>query len=270
VINKIFSVNNDSLPDHRINARDIPKCIILAAGSSTRLRPWTDSIPKCLLEVGGKAILERTIENVLAAGVQDIALVVGYRSTMIREFVQQRFPSCKIRFILNPNYAQTNNAYSLLLARRFLEDNHEKVMCPCLLLDSDILFSPNVLPYLMRDESKNKIAVRVQGDHNEEEIRVTVNARGTLVLIGKHIPLEETYGESIGIEMFSADAAAQLFAILMKRVRNGMGRTEYYEASFQEMIDHGTELTSVDVSIFPSIEIDTIEDLECARQMTLE
>lgn len=46
------------------------KCVILAAGASLRLRPLTDIKPKCLLEVGGKAILGRIIENVLDAGVQ--------------------------------------------------------------------------------------------------------------------------------------------------------------------------------------------------------
>lgn len=93
----------------------IPKCIILAAGTSTRLRPLTDEIPKCLLEVGGRPLLERTIENVLTAGIKEIHVVIGYRAEMVRQFIEQRFPGQQIHFIINPNYATTENAYSLLL-----------------------------------------------------------------------------------------------------------------------------------------------------------
>jgi choline kinase len=250
-------------------AKNIPKCVVLAAGASTRLRPLTDAIPKCLLDVNGKTLLERTVENVLAVGINEISIVVGYRSEMIREFVKRRFPQQRIRLILNPNYAKTNNAYSLLLARRFLEDANGNMSYPLLLLDSDILFSGELLPALVQFDAKNKIAVRVLGRHDEEEIRVKVNANGSIVLIGKDIPLTEIFGESIGIEIFSSNTAAQLFATLEHHMRYGAGRTEFYEASFQEMIDSGTELTSVDISTFPAIEIDTIDDLERAKQLPM-
>ena len=140
-----------------------PKGVILAAGSSFRLRPLTDTMPKCLLNIGDKSMLERTIEQLLDAGIQEIALVVGYRADMIREFVKQVFPAQRVRFILNPNYPRTNNAYSLLLARRFLEDTHGNVSRQLLLLDSDIVFSHGLLPHLLHAEAKNKIAVRICG-----------------------------------------------------------------------------------------------------------
>ena len=259
----------EPLKQKRPPAQNIPKCVVLAAGASTRLRPLTDAIPKCLLNVNGKTLLERTVENVLAAGISEISIVVGYRSEMIGEFVKRRFPQQRIRLILNPNYAKTNNAYSLLLARRFLEDENGNVSHPLLLLDSDVLFSSDLLPSLVQVDAKNKIAVRVLGKHDEEEIRVKVNANGSIVLIGKDIPLPEVYGESVGIEIFSSNTAARLFAVLEQHVRYGAGRTEFYEASFQEMIDSGTELASVDVSTFPAIEIDTIDDLERAKQLSM-
>jgi len=249
---------------------NVPKCVVLAAGSSTRLRPLTDSKPKCLLEVGGKALLERTIENVLAVGIEEIAIVVGYRAEMIRAFMKLQFPLQKIHFILNPNYASTNNAYSLFLARQFMEDGNEKVNDTLLLLDSDILFSSNLLPYLLSAKGKNKIAVRVSGEHNEEEIRVKVNGNGNIILIGKKTPLAETYGESIGVEIFSTRAADKLFMILDQRVRNGEGRNEFYEMTFQKMIEEGITLKAVDVSPFPAIEIDTLEDLRLAERLKVD
>jgi choline kinase len=245
------------------------KCVILAAGASMRLRPLTDSKPKCLLEVRGKALLERTIENVLDAGVKEIAIVIGYRGEMIREFVKQHFPQIHIRFILNPDYTETNNAYSLLLARRFLENKEGNVGSGLILLDSDILFSSKLLPLFLNNPLQDCVAVRVSGEHSEEEIRVKADGYGNIVLIGKETPLNETYGESIGIEMFSAETTAHFITILEQRVRSGVGRTEFYEASFQEMINHGTQLKAIDVSAFPAIEIDTVEDLQLAERMNI-
>jgi choline kinase len=274
VTNNIFpkriSLTERQLPNYPITKSNIPKCVILAAGASTRLRPLTDAMPKCLLKVHGKTLLERTIQNILTAGIKEIALVVGYRSAVIREFVKQRFPQQRIRLILNPNYASTNNAYSLLLARRFLEDENGKVDYTLLLLDSDILFSSKLLPHFLGTEPANKIAVRVLGEHDEEEIQVGRNPDGNIFFIGKRPVLIKTPCESIGIELFSAEAAARLFSVLERRVRQGIGRSEFYEVAFQEMIDEGTKLKAVDVSAFPSIEIDTLEDLESSEQLKVD
>jgi choline kinase len=244
-----------------------PKCIILAAGASTRLRPLTDAKPKCLLEVGGKTLLERTLINILESGIKDIALVIGYRGEMVRDFIKQSFPRQRIRFILNPNYAVTNNAYSLLLARKFLENKEGRICSGILLLDSDILFPKKILPLMLCEPIESRVAVRVSGEHNTEEVRVKINREGRIMMIGKNIPLEETYGESVGIEVFSSEMTNHLFSILERRVRNGTGRTEFYEASFQEMIDERSQLETLDVSAFPVIEIDTPEDLLLAEQL---
>jgi choline kinase len=245
------------------------KCVILAAGASMRLRPLTDSKPKCLLEIGGKTLLKRIIENVLDAGVKEIAVVIGYRGEMIREFVRQHFPKIHIRFILNPNYTNTNNAYSLLLAKRFLENNKGNVSSGLILLDSDIYFSSKLLPLFLSNSLQDCVAVRVAGKHCEEEIRVKADNYGNIILIGKETPLNETYGESIGIEVFCTETTTHLFTILEQRMRSGAGRTEFYEASFQEMINRGTQLKAIDVSAFPAIEIDTVEDLQLAERMNI-
>jgi choline kinase len=268
--NANFPVPENQLTNYPITESNIPKCVILAAGASTRLRPLTNAMPKCLLKVCGKTLLERTIENVLTAGIKEIAIVIGYRAEMIREFVKQRFPQQRIHFILNPNYASTNNAYSLLLGRRFLEDEDRKVNYNLLLLDSDILFSSKSLPYLLSIKADNKIAVRVSGEHDEEEVQVGINPDGNINFIGKKQVLNNTTGESIGIELFSAEAAARLFAVLDRRIREEIGRSEFYEAAFQEMIDEGVMLKAVDVSAFPTIEIDTPEDLELAKRLKVD
>jgi choline kinase len=246
------------------------KCVILAAGISTRLRPLTDELPKCLLEVNGNTLLKRMLDNLLTSGIQHIALVLGYRGEMVREYVKKQFPTHRFCFVRNPNYMSTNNAYSLLLARNFLENKEGQIVHPLLLLDSDILFSKELLPFFLKDGKQDIVSVRVSGDHNIEEIRVQVDLEGYIQLIGKHVPLEMTYGESIGIELFSSRTTEKLYKILEDRIRNDNGRNEFYESSFQEVIDRGSKLKAVDVSQFPSIEIDTLEDFERAQHLKVD
>ena len=182
------------------------KAVILAAGTATRMRPLSDNFPKCLLPVGGKPILERVIENVVAAGILQIGLVIGYKADAIRSFVKGRFPFHRIRFIVNPKYESTNNAFSLLMAHEFVLNKAHPAAVPedLLMIDADVLFSAGLLPFLLNHEAQNKIAVRVEGNHDEEEVRVRVNDRKYILSIGKTIPLAETFGESVGIEVFSS------------------------------------------------------------------
>jgi len=223
------------------------------------------------LPVGEKPILQRAIEHVTAAGIEQIGLVIGFHAEMIRDFVKKQFPSLRIRFMVNPKFESTNNAFSLLMAREFFnaESKKNKPLHDLLLMDADIVFSPHLLPFLLNEGSPNRIAMRVAGHHDEEEVRVQVDALGNVLVIGKTTPLADAFGESLGIEFFSSLAAQRLFEILEQRVRAGEGRHEFYEATFQAMIDQGIRFKAVDVSSFPAIEIDTPEDLFAAEALVL-
>ena len=63
--------------------------VILAAGMAKRLRPLTDTKPKCLLEVGGITLLERTVRAMQQAGISEFVVVTGYLEEMIRTFLEQ-------------------------------------------------------------------------------------------------------------------------------------------------------------------------------------
>jgi len=245
------------------------KCIIVAAGSSTRLRPLTNALPKCLLSIGGKTILTRAIENLFNANITKIAVVVGFEAAKIRSFLKQQFPFVKFRFILNPNFASTNNAYSLLLAGNFFLEpkSPTNINDHLLVLDSDIIFHPGLLQKVVGLGEENMIAVRVKGAHDAEEVRVALDNFGNISEIGKDVNPDRTYGESIGIEWFAHESAKLLFEVLERRVKRGNGRTEFYEMAFQEMIGLGVKIKAVDASDFPTIEIDSPADLELAERV---
>jgi choline kinase len=138
------------------------RCVILAAGMATRLGELTKGLPKCLLPIGGKPILQRIIENVAASGIEQIGVVIGYNAEAIRAFVKRHFPYLRIRFIVNPRYESTNNAFSLLMAREFFmhDARQGNPVYGLLLLDADIVFPQSLLPEFLAHKATDKIAVR--------------------------------------------------------------------------------------------------------------
>ncbi len=84
--------------------------------------------------------------------------------------------------------------------------------------------------------------------------------------IRKHLPLT-CFGESVGIELFSARAARLLFHTVRRRVAVEGRVTDFYEASFLELIRRGEALFAVDLGARVCVEVDTPEDLATARRM---
>lgn len=234
------------------------KAVILAAGCATRLRPYSDDTPKTLLPVGGVPILRRTITSLLRCGFDQFVIGTGYLEHMVRDAVGQWFPSLDVTFVSNPDFRTTNNAYSLLLLREHLE-NHGFI-----LLDGDVVFDVSVIEELI-ERGPDCLAVRSVGEIGLEEVKVTADGNDRLLAIGKHVPVRSAMGESVGIEWFSATSSKKLFAALHNRVREQGLVNEYYEASFQQIIDEGATLYGIDIGSLYATEIDTIEDLMAAN-----
>lgn len=239
------------------------QAIILAAGVSKRLRPLTDATPKCLLKIGHENLLERTIENVLANNINDFIFVTGYKEDMIKDFVNKRFPGINRVFITNPDYENNNNSYSLWMTKDHVNGN-------ILLLDSDILFDEKIITLLLTSGHENCLAVNFTDNLDEEQIKVILDRENMVVEIGKEISIEKSAGESIGIEKFSGYFMKELFAILDRKISKENNVNEFYEASFQEVINNADSRNSIyaaDVSEFTCIEIDTVQDYENAQKI---
>ena len=110
--------------------------VILAAGMAKRLRPLTDTMPKCLLKVGNRTLLERTVDAMRRAGISEFVVVTGYRADMIRDFLTSHFSHFTFHFLHNADYAHNNNIYSLWMAGEVVRGKE------FLLMDSDILCDP--------------------------------------------------------------------------------------------------------------------------------
>ena len=236
------------------------KTVILAAGAGSRLKPLTDHMPKCLLKVGVKCILEMTIENLLATNNSEIIIVTGYLENKIREFIRERFRHLQITYIYNELYASTNNIYSLWLAK------DEVLGDDMMMLDSDIVFDERIISKLQNSGYKNCLALKRHEVH-DEEIKVKTDAHGCVIEIGKVVNMSLAEGESIGIEIFGIEALTELYVILDRKVVTEKEVNQFYEAAFQELSDNN--LFIVDTTEYFCMEIDTEEDLKIAEGLSL-
>ena len=242
------------------------QAVILAAGIAKRLRPLTDSTPKCLLKIGHTNLLQRTMENILANDIKDFIFVTGYREDIIKKYLNENFSNLNIEFITNPDYENNNNSYSLWMTKKYVKDD-------ILLLDSDILFDKIIIKNLLNSGRENCIAVNITNNLDSEQIKVILDEDNKILKIGKEIDIQKSAGESIGIEKFNRYYLNDLFDILDRKIVSEKNVNEFYEASFQEIMDKNDDrnsLFSVDVSNYDCMEIDTIDDYNKANELFLK
>lgn len=240
------------------------KAVILAAGIASRLKPLTDNTPKCLLKVGDKSVLERTVDNIIANGIKDIVVVTGYLREMIENFLLEKYREINFTFIFNEKYDSTNNIYSLWMTKEELL-GHDM-----LLLDSDIVFDGRIIGQLLNSDHENCLAVRSDQKLGKEEIKLLLNDDGSIKEIGKVIDPNAAVGESIGIEKFGKKFVWRLFTILDIKILDKQEVNIFYEAAFQDALNNGVKIYPIDTESYKCMEIDTLEDFETAGELVKE
>lgn len=83
------------------------KALLLAAGKGTRLRPITNTIPKCLVPINGKPLLEYWLENLTQAGVNEFLINTSYLHTQVEEFVKNSSYKEKITLVYEEKLLNT-------------------------------------------------------------------------------------------------------------------------------------------------------------------
>lgn len=235
------------------------KAIILAAGIASRLRPLTDHTPKCLLKIGEKCLLERTINGLLTNNIQEVVIVTGYLQEQIIEFIHTHYPTLNVEFIYNEKYASTNNIYSLWLAGKSIGEEE------ILLLDSDIIFDPALISAVLTSSYPDCLAVN-RHPLGEEEMKVIPDSRGMVRQISKTCSVSEAIGESIGIEKISKEYSGYLLAELDRLILEEKQVNVFYEVAFERLIAQNQTFGIVDTTSYFSMELDTVEDFNQAIQ----
>ena len=114
------------------------RAVILSAGQGSRLLPLTEDLPKCLLDLEGRSMLEWQLRALAAVGVPEAVVITGFRSEKVEAAVEQIAPrGLRVRTLFNPFYKVADNLASCWMARGELRGN-------CLLINGDTLFEPAI------------------------------------------------------------------------------------------------------------------------------
>ncbi|MFN3651160.1 MAG: NTP transferase domain-containing protein [Armatimonadota bacterium] len=230
------------------------KAIILAAGRGRRLGDSVTEHPKCLLEIGGRTLLDRMLASLSAAGVEEVTVVIGHLGEQIEAAVAGR-PGVRTR--LNPDF-QKGAILSLWTAREELDG-------PVLVMDADVLFPDEMLRRLVDSPHGNCFLMDTRSaDDGEAMMLMARDGRVWDITRGLRGDWD-TRGESVGFLKLDADGARALRRLLeeaIARGEDGGEHEELYPALMRECVI-GFE-TADD---FPWLEIDFPEDVERAREL---
>jgi len=234
------------------------KAVILAAGQGTRIRSVHGEHPKCLIEVDNSTILDHQLEALSMAGVNEVAIVVGYEKAQIINHVTSRKPSRiqRIHFIENPAFAITNNIYSLWLALEWLRGESFIVLNADVILDADIIDSAV--------RSNAPISMIVDPLWRDETMKVIIHG-DRVMQMSKKISRERFSGTYIGITIFSKAIQAQFFHKMSALVSAGRVN-EFFNIAVQELVDEGVHVGCTSTDGMAWAEIDDPTDLSFAQQ----
>lgn len=231
------------------------RAIILAAGMGSRLRPITLDVPKCLVQVAGRPILDWQLSAFELAGVTDVTVVAGYRARQVEDFCNRRPNRAGVHVITNLEYEGTNNLYSLTQA---LRRSHE----PCFICNGDVVFDPRIVQQMIHGEP-NLIAV-VPNKYIDESMKVVVRD-GRIRAISKGITPDEAYGVSIDVYKFDTSTLRAVEEYAQTQFSLGI-RNQWTEVAIDAIADSAA-LIPFDIGPARWVEIDTHEDLADAERL---
>ena len=243
------------------------KAIVIAAGLGSRLKEYTEQLPKCMLKFGDKTLLERQLDAYRRCGIENISVIRGYKKELID------YPD--LRYYENPDYESNNILNSLFYAEKELDGN-------VVVGYSDILFDTAVVKRLLDSRADISIVVDIdwrgyyvgRKDHPIEEAEnVVFNADNKVVKIGKILTeKDEVHGEFIGMMKFTP-RGVDIFKRHFYRAkemfwdkpyqRSPVFQKAYITDIIQDMADLGVPIHCVIIERGWK-EIDTVEDYEKA------
>lgn len=230
-----------------------------------RLGELTNDNTKCMLEVNGTRLINRTLDAIAAVGIKRAILVVGYKAENVKKWVGQSYNGIEIVYVENPIYDQTNNIYSLFLAKEHLLNDDT------ILLESDLIFEPCVLSRIIDEPYPNLALV----DKYESWMDGTVVTLDERLKIKGFFTKEEfrysdidSYYKTVNIYKFSREFSETHYVPFLEAYCHALGRNVYYEQVLKviTLLDD-SPLKALPLSGEKWYEIDDIQDLDIASSI---
>ena len=239
------------------------QALMLAAGMGKRLGAYTNNQTKCMVKVGGKTLLEHAADALREAGIRRFVLVVGYEGGKLMDFAREKLADFDLEFVVNEDYATTNNIYSLYLARDKLTQDDT------ILLESDLIYEPRLIRELAESSAPNMVAVAKYEQWMD----------GTMTLVGEDGVIREfvekkdftfdsadRYYKTVNVYKFSREFSRDQYEPFLSAYIRAYGENQYYEMVLKALAHLPfAGLVAFDVGRMKWYEIDDVQDLDIAN-----
>lgn len=233
------------------------KAIILSAGQGGRLLPLTETLPKCLLSLGDKTIIEHQLDSLRACGITDVAIVTGFAAGAVENALTALNPSP--RSIFNPFFNVADNLASCWMARDEMSEEF-------VLLNGDTLFEARVCETLLAaDPAPITLAIDHKPAYDSDDMKVRLDGR-RLREVGKSLEPDNIDGESIGMMRFSAEGARRFVETLEQIMRTPNSLSWWYLKAIGILAEQHLVYTQ-SIQGMKWGEVDFVQDLDNARRL---
>ena len=236
------------------------KAIILSAGQGSRLGHMVADKPKCLIDFGGRTLLDRQLDTLEAAGVHEAVVVTGFHDELVEAAITARSGGPAVRTIYNPFYKVADNTGSLFMAR-------EELAGDCLVWNGDTLVSRALMGQVLANEQPGICVTIDRKDAYDEDDMKVVEEEGRLNAIGKRLPLASVNAESIGLLAFRAGGAERFREAIERAIRTPEGTTIWYLRVIHHLARE-SEVWTLDIAGEEWGEVDFPADVERALELT--
>ena len=221
--------------------------IILAAGIGSRLRPLTNIIPKSLIEVGGKPMIERQIEYLKERKIEEIHIVIGYLSYKF-DYLKTKYG---VKLVYNEEYADYNNIFSMYLVKDVLGDSF--------VIDADVYLHRNIFPTTVEKSTYYSI-FKADFDNEEWVLKYDEQTRKLEQVV---VVKEKNQSGRImsGISFWSQKDCDTI----RKKLEITIANRDFSDMYWDYMITENLDVLDVYVEklgIHDVFEVDTMKDLE--------
>jgi choline kinase len=243
------------------------RAIVLAAGRGVRMQqPQGRELPKCLLEFGGRTLLERHLRLLRRAGVEEVVLALGFRSELVEAELERLDWQPRPQIVLNPQF-ELGSVLTVQTAREALIRGGE-----VLVMDADVLYHEGIMQALVAgSEPVNRLLIDRDFEPGDEPVKLCVRD-GVPVELRKTLAAElayDTIGESVGFFRFDPAGARRFAAIVADYAHSGRGNLPHEEAIRDFLLERGQRVEVADVTGLAWIEIDFPADIERAEREIL-
>lgn len=235
------------------------RAIILAAGRGSRLRQAADQqLPKCLMQFGGRSLLERHLHLLKQAGVEEVVLALGFRHELVEAELDRLGWQPRPEIVLNARF-ELGSVLTVHTAAHALARGGD-----VLLMDADVLYHEGIMAALASGKGPgNRLLMDRDFEAGDEPVKVCVRD-GVPVELAKRLAPGLQYdciGESVGFFRFDEAAARRLAALAANYIESARAHLPHEEAVRDLLLERGRTFDVADVTGLPWIEIDFPGDL---------